>query len=109
MGAGGKSPSAAALRSGRRGGFISSLPARERSLPDSPAIRPGRAPGTFWVQDPRALHRGTPNTSDRPRPELVICYSLSWFRISRPVEIHRESFEQLDARGKELFSRAEVL
>ena len=65
--------------------------------------------GTFWVQDPRALHRGTPNTSDGPRPELVICYSLSWFRIGRQVEIHRDSFEQLTDRGKELFSRAEVL
>ena len=65
--------------------------------------------GTFWVQDPRALHRGTPNTSDGPRPELVICYSLSWFRIGRRVEIHRESFEQLTDRGKKLFSRAEVL
>lgn len=33
--------------------------------------------GAFWVQDPRTLHRGTPNTSNGPRPELVICYSLS--------------------------------
>ena len=35
--------------------------------------------GTGWEQDPRAFHRGTPNRSDHPRPELVICYSLPWF------------------------------
>ena len=29
--------------------------------------------GSMWVQDPRALHRGTPNTSAAARPELVIC------------------------------------
>lgn len=65
--------------------------------------------GTFWVQDPRTLHRGTPNTSMESRPELVICYSLSWFRINRPVEIHKESFDQLTERGKQLFSRAKIL
>ena len=65
--------------------------------------------GTFWVQDPRTLHRGTPNRSRGPRPELVICYSRSWYRIPRPVEIHRESFERLTDRGKQLFTRATIL
>lgn len=65
--------------------------------------------GTFWIQDPRTLHRGTPNTSTASRPELVICYSLSWFRIKNPVEIHKESFEQLTDRGKKLFERAAIL
>ena len=32
--------------------------------------------GSMWVQDPRALHRGTPNTSDAARPELVICCKM---------------------------------
>ena len=32
--------------------------------------------GSMWVQDPRALHRGTPNTSAAARPELVICCKI---------------------------------
>ncbi len=27
--------------------------------------------GDVWIQDPRAIHRGTPNSSDAPRPEIV--------------------------------------
>lgn len=65
--------------------------------------------GTIWVQDPRAFHRGTPNTSDHARPELVICYSLWWFKIAGPLEIHRESFERLSERGKRLFKHAILL
>jgi hypothetical protein len=62
--------------------------------------------GTFWVQDPRTLHRGTPNTSVGPRPELVICYSLPWYAIAAPLEIYRENFETASERAKRLFRRA---
>jgi ectoine hydroxylase-related dioxygenase (phytanoyl-CoA dioxygenase family) len=65
--------------------------------------------GTMWVQDPRALHRGTPNRSDHTRPELCICYSLSWFRVPNQVELYRESFEGLSERGKKLFTDARLL
>ena len=43
---------------------------------------PGVTRGTLWVQDPRALHRGTPNRSHGPRPELVICYCCAGPRRS---------------------------
>lgn len=68
--------------------------------------------GTLWVQDPRALHRGTPNRSSGPRPELVICYSLRWASgvtgDTVPL-IGAEELEQLSERGKRLFGRAQIL
>ena len=68
--------------------------------------------GTLWIQDPRALHRGTPNHSNGPRPELVICYSLRWaagVTYSKLPIVGEREFEQLSERGKKLFERAEIL
>jgi ectoine hydroxylase-related dioxygenase (phytanoyl-CoA dioxygenase family) len=31
--------------------------------------------GDVWVRDPRALHRGTPNSSASPRPEIILGYA----------------------------------
>ena len=39
--------------------------------------------GDVWVQDPRAIHRGTPNHSDEPRPEIV---SQVW--SESPPDLH---------------------
>lgn len=67
--------------------------------------------GTLWVQDPRALHRGTPNRSGAPRPELVICYSLRWAAplMTRPVWVGAREFDALSERGRKLFERATVM
>jgi ectoine hydroxylase-related dioxygenase (phytanoyl-CoA dioxygenase family) len=65
--------------------------------------------GTVWMQDPRTIHRGTPNTADHPRPELCVCYCLPWLKLRSPVEIHKECFEQLTERGKQLFKHAVLL
>ena len=34
--------------------------------------------GSLWMQDGRAIHRGTPNRSDRPRDELCMGFSAPW-------------------------------
>ena len=67
--------------------------------------------GTLWVQHPRALHRGTPNRSDGPRPELVICYTLRQAaqHMTRPVWMGTREFENLSERGRKLFERATIL
>ena len=67
--------------------------------------------GTLWVQDPRALHRGTPNRSPAPRPELVICYSRTWAAglARRPISIGAREYQCLSERGRRLFQRATVL
>ena len=68
--------------------------------------------GTFFMADPRTLHRGTPNISDAPRPELCIGYSQSWFtpraEKERQTRMKRARFDALSDRGKKLFSRASI-
>ena len=59
----------------------------------------------MWVQDVRTLHRGTPNSSAAPRPELVVCYCRSWYSIRQYVEMPQIAYEALSERGKKLLSR----
>jgi len=61
--------------------------------------------GSMWVQDVRTLHRGTPNRSDHPRPELVVCYCQSWYTIGNRVDLSTMDCSSLSDRGKRLFSR----
>jgi ectoine hydroxylase-related dioxygenase (phytanoyl-CoA dioxygenase family) len=74
---------------------------------DFPKRRLNMRKGTLWIQDPRAVHRGTPNRSDHARPELVIAYSRSWYypgtRFS--IDLTAEQFEGLSERGKRLLAR----
>ncbi|MEM7124854.1 MAG: phytanoyl-CoA dioxygenase family protein [Chloroflexota bacterium] len=65
--------------------------------------------GTLWIQDPRAIHRGTPNHSDHPRPELVICYSRPWFAVNRHIEMTQAEFDKLSERGKGLLRRCRIV
>ena len=65
--------------------------------------------GTLWIQDPRTLHRGTPNRADHVRPELVICYSLPWFAMRKPIEMTQTEYDKLSERGREMLSRCEVI
>ncbi|MBM3280489.1 MAG: phytanoyl-CoA dioxygenase family protein [Candidatus Handelsmanbacteria bacterium] len=65
--------------------------------------------GTLWIQDPRTLHRGTPNRSDHARPELVLCFSRSWFAVRHPLELSRAEFGKLSERGRKLLARSRVV
>jgi hypothetical protein len=65
--------------------------------------------GSMWVQDVRTLHRGTPNPSDQPRPELVVCYCRSWFAIGHYVEMPQAAYDALSERGKKLLSRRHIV
>ncbi|MBI1927836.1 phytanoyl-CoA dioxygenase family protein [Candidatus Poribacteria bacterium] len=62
--------------------------------------------GSVWVQDPRTLHRGTPNRSTHPRPEVVLCYSRSWFAVNHLIEMTEAEFDKLSERGRKLLSRS---
>lgn len=59
--------------------------------------------GDVMIRDVRALHRGTPNRTDEPRPMVVIGYSRSWYfrpevHIDVPVDVDR----RLSPRAKRL-------
>ena len=65
--------------------------------------------GTMWIQDPRTLHRGTPNTSNAPRPEIVVCYALSWISIGGAVKVPPETYDGLSERARKLFEFCNVV
>ena len=50
--------------------------------------------GDAIIRDVRGLHRGTPNTTETPRPMVVVGYSRKWLRrpevgIQVPESVHR--------------------
>ena len=65
--------------------------------------------GSMWVQDVRTLHRGTPNRSDDPRPELVVCYCRDWFAIRQTIEMPQAAYEALSELGKQLLKRCRIV
>ncbi|MGF6542689.1 phytanoyl-CoA dioxygenase family protein [Paraburkholderia youngii] len=75
------------------------------------AWRDGRLPlhaitmelGDVMIRDVRALHRGTPNRTDLPRPMVVIGYSRSWyFRPEVRIDVPEAVDAQLTSRAKRL-------
>ena len=59
--------------------------------------------GDVMIRDVRAVHRGTPNTTDEPRPMVVIGYSRRWlFRPEVDIRVPRSTWEAMSERGRSL-------
>ena len=59
--------------------------------------------GDVIIRDVRALHRGTPNSTQEPRPMVVIGYSRRWlFRPEVSIRIPRSALETLSERARRL-------
>ena len=59
--------------------------------------------GDLMIRDVRAIHRGTPNKTDQPRPMCVIGYSRRWlFRPEVSIRIPRQTWENLSEQGRHL-------
>jgi ectoine hydroxylase-related dioxygenase (phytanoyl-CoA dioxygenase family) len=59
--------------------------------------------GDVMIRDVRALHRGTPNRTDVPRPMVVVGYSRRW--LHRPevsITIPDGTWEKLSPRAQKL-------
>jgi ectoine hydroxylase-related dioxygenase (phytanoyl-CoA dioxygenase family) len=59
--------------------------------------------GDVIVRDVRSIHRGTPNTTDEPRPMVVVGYSRRW--LHRPevsVTVPRKTYEALSERARNM-------
>ena len=65
--------------------------------------------GSMWIQDPRMLHRGTPNISNAPRPEVVVGYGLPWIDIGHQMKVPPESYEGFSERTRELFKFCQIV
>ncbi|MBW3656937.1 MAG: phytanoyl-CoA dioxygenase family protein, partial [Gemmatimonadetes bacterium] len=61
------------------------------------------AMGDVMIRDVRAVHRGTPNTTDEPRPMVVLGYSRRW--LHRPevqIRVPQSSWDALSPVGRSL-------
>lgn len=59
--------------------------------------------GDAILRDVRGLHRGTPNTTDTPRPMVVVGYSRKWLR--RPevgLKVPQSVYDQLNPAARHL-------
>jgi ectoine hydroxylase-related dioxygenase (phytanoyl-CoA dioxygenase family) len=59
--------------------------------------------GDVMIRDVRAIHRGTPNVTEQPRPMVVIGYSRRW--LHRPevnIRVPRSTLEAMSERGRRL-------
>ena len=66
--------------------------------------------GDVMIRDVRALHRGTPNHTDTPRPMVVIGYSRKW--LNRPevsIQIPSEIHAQLSPRARHMLRNNPVV
>jgi ectoine hydroxylase-related dioxygenase (phytanoyl-CoA dioxygenase family) len=60
--------------------------------------------GSLLIRDMRMWHRGTPNRSAEPRPNLALIYSRPWLKTHYPpIEIAPSSYERLSERARRLF------
>jgi hypothetical protein len=59
--------------------------------------------GDVMIRDVRAVHRGTPNLTETPRPMVVIGYSRRWlYRPEVQVRVPRSTYESMSERGRQL-------
>ena len=59
--------------------------------------------GDLMIRDVRAIHRGTPNRTDVPRPMCVIGYSRRWlFRPEVSIRIPKAAWENLSETARHL-------
>ena len=59
--------------------------------------------GDLMIRDVRAIHRGTPNKTDEPRPMCVIGYSRRWlFRPEVSIRIPQKTWENLSEKSRHL-------
>lgn len=66
--------------------------------------------GDVMIRDVRAVHRGTPNTTDAPRPMVVIGYSRRWYyRPEVQIRIPQGEWDRLSPTGRSLLRYNPVL
>lgn len=67
----------------------------------TPCLMPA---GSMLLRDMRMWHRGTPNRSQAPRPNLAMIYSRPWLKTHYPpIAIPRATYDSLSDRAKRLF------
>jgi hypothetical protein len=66
--------------------------------------------GDVMIRDVRAVHRGTPNTTDQPRPMVVLGYSRRWyFRPEVQIRVPQSQWDKLSPIGRSLLRHNPVV
>jgi ectoine hydroxylase-related dioxygenase (phytanoyl-CoA dioxygenase family) len=61
------------------------------------------APGDVMIRTPLALHRGTPNRTDTPRPMVVLGYVMHWLHTPKvELRVPRAAWTALPERQRRL-------
>ena len=54
-------------------------------------------------------HRGTPNRSDAPRPNMAMIYARHWLRTNYPpIGIPQDTYDDLSEDGQRLFRLEDI-
>ena len=64
--------------------------------------------GDVLIRDPRCVHRGTPNTTDTPRPVAVFAFERAWYRLislSYHNPVRRDFYETLSELEQQVMKR----
>jgi hypothetical protein len=71
------------------------------TMDSKPVIMPR---GSLLIRDIRMWHRGTPNRSDAPRPNMAMIHARHWLRTSYPsIGIPQETYDGVSEDGQRLF------
>jgi hypothetical protein len=66
-------------------------------------------PGDMMIRTPLALHRGTPNRTDMPRPMVVLGYVMHWLHTPKvELRLRRQAGERLPEAHRRLL-RCEIV
>jgi ectoine hydroxylase-related dioxygenase (phytanoyl-CoA dioxygenase family) len=72
---------------------------QDRLIPYLPGIRPHLPAGSLLLRDIRLWHRGTPNRSPAPRPQIGIAYSRPWYGTVMALSPAAYDALPVDTRG----------
>jgi len=65
--------------------------------------------GSILLRDLRMWHRGSPNRSDRSRPNVALVYTRAWYRFEQKVPtLTRAAYESLSERAQKMFRFATI-
>ncbi len=77
---------------------------QDRMIASAPSLRMTMPAGSLLLRDIRTWHRGTPNVSEAPRPQIGITYARAWYG-GAPVRARRACDDGAPAQP-ELAARA---
>jgi ectoine hydroxylase-related dioxygenase (phytanoyl-CoA dioxygenase family) len=65
--------------------------------------------GSLLIRDARMWHRGSPNKSGAPRPNMALMYARHWFKTMYPqIGIRQEIYDMLPERSQQLFRHEDI-